>query len=508
MKKKTILFIALLTGVIIGGLLVLLFPVGNWWTGWLSGAFLIVLAAATALFLPNWLDTGKKGLWLTIAAFIIRFVIGVALMLMLPAWGYDNDQQNAGYVFKDAYSRDTASYELAASGDSLLNVFNAEFFTDQYGGLAFISTLVYRVFSMDAHRPYLMLIVSSWAFSSGTAFFYAALSKRFSAKLARAASWIVVLYPEGIFFTASQMREPFMIGGAMILIWGMLTWFEKEERKKVLFVCVPVLIILGAISWLMLGAALLVLTGWFGIEWIQRNVADEKRRKAYILLFGGIFVILGGMAIIGRSWLLETIGWDMNLMLHSSGHLEVLVEDQPALVQYVFMTVYGVLQMLPPAALIESSVVIWKVISLLRSLGWYIFLPLLGYGIYAVWKKEHREQRSLVAWLLAFTWFWTIFASLRGGGDSWDNPRYRMMALPIMAILIVWLWSRRDHWLWRIVSVEVFGLLIFTHWYISRYWHWWSPLPIVVMIAVVGIVGFLVLASGAWVEIKRKRASE
>ncbi|MEE4194106.1 MAG: hypothetical protein V2J07_02800 [Anaerolineae bacterium] len=507
MKTKTILLIASLSGSITSAILYRLFPVGTGWVGWLSGAILMALAIYFLLVTVNAVQAGKQGLVLTLSAFAIRLVVGIGLMVALPVWGYDNDQQNAGYVFNDAYSRDTAAYELAASGDSLLTVFNAEFFTDQYGGLAFLSALVYRIFSMDAHRPYLMLIVTSFAFALGVPFFYTAVKKRLDARLALAASWIITLYPEGIFFTASQMREPFMIGGLMVLIWGVITWFEKDQRKHVLLLCIPAVLVLAAFSWLMTGAILLVLAGWFGIEWIQRHLPAAKHKRAYLILITAIVLVLTTAAFLGRQWLRETIWWDMTTMLHSSGHLEVLIEEQPRIIQYGFITTYGVLQILPPAALIESSALLWKLIAVLRSLGWYLFLPLLIFGIYANWKKENKTERPLMSWLLAFTWFWIVFASLRGGGDAWDNPRYRMLALPVIAMLVVWFWRQRDGWLWRLAAIMGVAIALFTHWYISRYWQWWPPLSIINMILAIGIVAVFIIGSGFWWERKRRKST-
>lgn len=506
MKTKTLILIAVLTGIVTGGLLAILFPVGNWWIGWLTGAVLMALATFVLASSPRFLEVGKQGVWLVLAAFAIRLIIGIGLTLLLPVWGYDNEVQQAGYVFKDAYQRDSAAWQLVESGQSSFDVFGSEFFTDQYGGLSFLSVLLYRSFSPDAHRSYLLLIVSAFAFAVGIPFFYSALKKRFNPVLALIASWVVVLYPEGIFFTVSQMREPFMIGGLMILLWGVLSWQEKEQRKATLAVCIPVGLVMAAISWLMLGAALLVVGVWFGIEWVKAHLPAEKQRLGFLVLFAGLVFVLAGMAFLGREWLRYTIWWDMREMLLTSGHIELMVEGLPVPLQYAIITVYGVLQMVPPAALIESSALLWKIISVLRSIGWYLFLPVLLYGVYAVWKKEQRKERIVIAWLLVFTWGWTIFSSLRAGGDSWDNPRYRMLALPVMALLVVWFWQQRDHWLWRIVAVEAFAMGLFTHWYLARYLHWFTVLPLTTMILVIAGFGGLVLASGIWKEFKQRKS--
>ena len=500
--KKRILF-SLLGGILLGVILSLLFPVGKLWISLLSASIISTLCIFILWVPVKFLETGKHGFLLTFAAFTIRLVIGVGLMVALPHWGYDTEQQQAGYSFKDAYNRDTAAWELAASDGSLFSVFNDEFFTDQYGGLSFISALIYRIFSRDAHRPYLLLLLSSLAFALGVNFFYCAVRKRWNVKMALLASWIVTLYPEGVFFTSSQMREPFIIGGTMVLLWGMLNWFGNEKRKQILIICIPTVLAMIAISWLMSGAVLLLLSVWFGIEWIKNTLPPEKHKLAFGIMLSMIVVILGCVAFLGREWLRLTIWWDMREMLLTSGFVEMIVSDVPEPLQYAFITGYGILQIVPPAAVIESSAAIWKVISIFRSVGWYTFLPILIFGLYAVWKKENRKDRWVFLWLLLFTWAWIVFSSLRGGGDSWDNPRYRMIALPVMALLVVQLYHLRDHWLWRLVAIMGFSLALFTEWYISRYWRWFKRLSVPEMIGLIGIFTVLSMLSGVWVERRR-----
>ena len=41
-------------------------------------------------------------------AFFLRLGLGITLMKTLPVAGYDTEQQKAGYVFFDAYRRESA----------------------------------------------------------------------------------------------------------------------------------------------------------------------------------------------------------------------------------------------------------------------------------------------------------------------------------------------------------------------------------------------------------------
>ena len=107
----------------------------------------------------------------TAVSFALRLVIGIILFAALPVYGYDEAPPNNGYLYLDAYARDTDAWQLASSGDSLLSAFQNEFRTDQYGGLLSLSAAIYRTFSPDAHRPLLILILTSFFTALGFPFF-------------------------------------------------------------------------------------------------------------------------------------------------------------------------------------------------------------------------------------------------------------------------------------------------------------------------------------------------
>ena len=96
---------------------------------------------------------------------------------------------------------------------------------------------------------------------------------------------------------------------------------------------------------------------------------------------------------------------------------------------------------------------------------------------------------------------------LRGGGDLWDNPRYRTILFVWQVILagVVWVWWRetRSVWFMRVLACEVAFLLVFTQWYASRYFHWGGQLPFAVMVAL--IFGLWVVIIGWGWRLDRKR---
>jgi uncharacterized membrane protein len=109
----------------------------------------------------------------------------------------------------------------------------------------------------------------------------------------------------------------------------------------------------------------------------------------------------------------------------------------------------------------------------LRAGGWYVLLPILAYAPIAAWRLPDPRQRRQWLWISAVVWAWIVIAALRGGGDQWDNPRYRIILLVWMAMLAAMTCEQLkvtlDRWFVRILAVEAVILVVFTHWYAFRY---------------------------------------
>jgi hypothetical protein len=95
-----------------------------------------------------------------------------------------------------------------------------------------------------------------------------------------------------------------------------------------------------------------------------------------------------------------------------------------------------------------------------------------------------------------------VISAVRAGGDMWDNPRYRTIFLPWMALLCAWgvQWARqhKDAWMRRIILLEGIFVAVFTSWYVSRYFRlykklffWQNVVVIVILAALVIILGFI-----------------
>jgi NADH:ubiquinone oxidoreductase subunit 5 (subunit L)/multisubunit Na+/H+ antiporter MnhA subunit len=157
---------------------------------------------------------------------------------------------------------------------------------------------------------------------------------------------------------------------------------------------------------------------------------------------------------------------------------------------------YGVAQPFLPAALTDDAAVIWRLIAVLRGLGWYMLLPFLGYGILAPFGQ--RNWRHLSTYLALVSVIVILVASYMAAGDQWDNPRYRTSFIALQAALAGWGWAHAQRsespWLRRLAVLLAGFVLIFLQWYLGRYYGTPSlDLLATLAFEVVFAVGYLVV---------------
>jgi hypothetical protein len=485
---------ALLFSMLIGALIPLVIPIGDYMKAWLAGSLITFIA--TLILILVWQRAGgqKVLFWMMLAAFLLRLVLGVLLTVGLPKFGYAEEGQVAGYLYSDSFRRDVQAWNLASSGAPLVKAFSGELVTDQYGGLLALSALVYRIFSPDAHRPYLVVIICSGISALGLPFLLSVARRFVYQKYALVAGWIMALFPETLFLGASQMREPFMITAFAVSFWAIATWFGTKKRLLRIsgfFIGVLTMFIISTRSAVLLVVFLFI---WLWIE------LSGRTGKKWIKITGWIAICLMIGVVFGFSWgwLKEVMQWDMLLAYRSSGWIELVFDSTPEWLHAPFIIVYGLFQPVLPAAIVDPAPWIWRTIGILRGVGWYALLPFLVYGFFIVWKTDDKTKKHLLIWLALAAWGWIILSSARAGGDQWDNPRYRMTLIPWMSLLVAYVlnWSKvhHSHWFWRWVIVEGIFLLFFTHWYISRYSKLFSPIPFPGMIAlIIGLSGAVMI---------------
>lgn len=482
------LIIALLIGAVISAVLTLLGPGGFSLMGFIGTTVLAWLCLFFLILAWRWGGKGKSLAWMIGLAFGLRLLLGVGLSLALPVFGYDTPTQNAGYIFLDAFQRDQQAWDLAQSGGSVLRAFGSEFFTDQYGGMLAASAGVYRVFSPDVHRPWIILIFTATFGGVGIPFLKRALEQYFDRRIVNAAVWIFALYPESLLLGAAQMRDPILIGLTAIALWGAV--LARDHLREGFAVLISSILVMALFSWLVAGPVIAILLILIWVRFQSRFSVQVRR-----LIWIGIgLAVAAGLAIMA-GWLRQSALWDAYLTEQGSGWLQVLFAGKPRLFKIGFLVIYGLAQPVLPAAIFDPSLPLWNGISTFRSLGWYLLLPIVLYLPIGLRKEPAGERKKIL--VLGYVSFvaWTFISSLRAGGDLWDNPRYRTFFIVFLAITAAWGWftarQTKDPWLTRLIGVEAVFLIIFGIWYANRATGYRLNLPFY------GVVGSIVIISAA-----------
>jgi hypothetical protein len=177
----------------------------------------------------------------------------------------------------------------------------------------------------------------------------------------------------------------------------------------------------------------------------------------------------------------------------------------------LFVLLYGLIQPVLPAALVYQSLPVWKGSAILRAVGWYFAIPFLLYGIGAIGKETRKNQNWGLLWLTLLMLVWVVVSSARAGGDQWDNPRYRAVFLPWLALIIGWVWHHlhqtRSAWFWRIVLLESAFVLLFTNWYLNRVLGTGIPIPINILLIAYCVLVVIVIMAGVIWDNKRKKSA-
>ena len=550
---KDFIFLVPIALIIGAGLAALQSP--PFWVGWLGFSALLLLGLIGMIVLWRWAGSGKALAWMTGLALLLRLASGVAVYIALPINGHNVPDDKAGFVFTDAHRRDDQAWQLASSGQSLFAAFDKTYYTDQYGGLLALSALTYKVFSPDAHRPLLILLLAALTAALGVPFFYKATrllwdpspsltvraavgglcatnsgggamaprDGRTGSRLALFASWLFVLYPESILTGGAQMREPFLLTFIAMALWGFAAWLKQGENQtegssnRSSFIWMGAALIgMLLVSPAMALALIVLFVGWL---WLR---GEHKRLPVSVLVGVGVAFFVGILFLSwslarqndfgGGSAIAAVLNWPRHSVLYvihqlksGSGQIQNVFSKMNPLMQFLFVVGYGITQPVLPPAFFEPTTLTWHIIAIFRSIGWYIMLPLLIYAPIAAWRSAPGRERRLWLWLTAFVWMWILIADIRAGGSQWDNPRYRLIFFGIEALVIgyAWLWWRdhRDSWLPRILALEVLCVLLYGQWYVARYvtkslsMH----LPIMVVLLISLVLAALIFAGGwAW----------
>jgi hypothetical protein len=451
-------------------LITLLLGLGILLVGWYA------IRADKSLSLPRWLG------WLVIGAAVLRLAAGVIWFRVLPVWGYGSPVEQAGYIMADAQARDMAAWELAKSDVPLWTAFRGYLHVDQYGGLLYLSALGYRYLGGDFHYPLQVIVLTAAASALTVLFTWAFVQRAWGEAPARVAAWLVALFPEAVLLGSSQMREAFTMPLVAAALYGLVRYRQDRSWQGLgwvliaLILCVPFSPAFAAVLLTMLTVIALAMDGWHAF----------RQPRLWLLLAGlavvcgiGIWLAWGRIAPDGVSnpialvgwWIKESTRWQAYFAKRASELVKKIFLTTPEWSHVLILMGIGVLQPFLPAALMDNAAPIWRGIAIWRALGWTVLLPFLLAAPFLAWGKNGK--RGLDQGLSLVVWLGILLASLRSGGDTWDNPRYRVAFIGLQAALVAWvgLEGRRQASPWLGRAIVSFGLMLawFLPWYLQRY---------------------------------------
>jgi len=455
-------------------------------------SFAAVLIFCVLIFWLTWLALQQEKpprwlLYLTIGAALFRLALGVVWFVALPAGGYDTEVQNAGYVMEDAFNRDRAAFELAQSDQPLIDAFRGYSVTDQYGGLLFLSAGIYRYIGGAEHQPLLVLMLAAEVSGLAVAFTWAFARRAWGERVALLAAWGLALYPEAALLGSSQMREAFTVCLAPMALFGLQRVMKKRDRIGILLLTIPIAAAAILTSPFVFFLVLLLALAYLTLDkW--RLLRDHR-----LWLAAGFVAVIGVayfacFADFGQLWLVQSARWQAYVSANASGWVAREFERMPLWQQLPALMIYGIFRPLLPAALAAGGPPIWVAIGTWRSVGWTILLSLLVYATYLIFRSAAWKQ--LPGALLLSSWIVSLTASYRGGGDLWDNPRYRSAFAAVQVAVAAWAWVRhtetKNPWLRRAFGSALLLIAWFIAWYLRRYvgLPWW---PIVELYQVIGL---------------------
>jgi len=517
LKKE--FWIILLVVIVIAVLLAFLDGSGHWLQSWLAYLIMLGLGACSIYWVWKVVKASPKVTTVAIISFSLRLSAGIALALLLPTLGYQTSPEHcAGYVYTDAFFRDGQAWDLATSGKPLIRAFSGQYSYDQYGGMLALSALIYRSLSPDAHRPFLILILSATFSAWGILCLGKASRTWFNEKTTLLAVWLFALYPESVLLGSSQMREAIVIPLTAISFYGLTEiqgkrwtgWLWLILSATFLFSIQP---LAGFISFT-------VLLGIWLLDPVTQN--PIKQRQTILVFFLLVAVLFVAMLLVGSIltnlpsvqgnkalsifiiWFQYNFSYQSYLLERSSGIFQSLLDSLGQQWRWLIVLVYGIAQPVLPAIVGDPDAVwIMRFIGFLRAAGWYALALFLVYGTLGVFRSRSEIRRLQLIWISIISWAWIMVAALNAGADQWDNPRYRVILLLWQVILAAWAWewarSRKDAWLWRWLAVEVVFVGMFTQWYLGRYYPGIIHFDIKIMtIATLLVCGMILIGGVIW----------
>jgi hypothetical protein len=344
-----------------------------------------------------------------------------------------------------------------------------------------------------------------------------AVRRWFGPSVAGKAVWIAALYPEAVLLSATHMREAYLIPLVALSLFA-LARIQEQRRDSWAWIALAGLS-MNFLSPLAMVATFTALLLFWLLEPDGRRNWQQLALLALVLLAGLVAVLVAfsslpslqgsspwGMIV---AWVQNNITFQSHLLERGSGIVQELQRWVGPQWAWLVTLVYGVAQPVLPAVVGDLDAAwIMRIVGFFRAAGWYALAFFLIYvGVMLAQMPPTPRRRQLIA-LALLLWAWIAFTALIGGGDQWDNPRYRVFLLPWMALLAAWAWQQalvqRDRWLWRWLSLEAFFVASFTVWYLDRYYIKTIRLGIREMIILNLLAAGIIIGSGLF---RRKKAN-
>ena len=200
------------------------------------------------------------------------------------------------------------------------------------------------------------------------------------------------------------------------------------------------------------------------------------------MIAAGVWLFWTQIAPRGTNNIFDLVGWwakraavyQSYLSQAASGWLQREFNKLPTFMHIPVLILYGALRPFLPATLVAYRVpaMVWDFCMAFAGLGGHAAFPLSTRRFRSFWIKKEKS-RNLSILVCVVIWAGILIASMRGGGDDWDNPRYRLLFLTLQAGLAGWVWTRSA---WRnsvglrraLIGSSLF-FLWFMPWYIRRY---------------------------------------
>lgn len=459
---------------------------------WISPAFtfssfLSVTLLAAALIVLGWWLLRKEAIpgWvgiLVVGAAVLRLVVGAAWYTLLPLWGHGSEVEMAGYIMSDAYHRDIAAWELAESKAPLVSAFQEYRQVDQYGGLLYLSAVIYKVFGGNIHQPLMMIILTAATSAGMILFSWAFTNRLWGPTVAKVVVWIIAIYPEAVLLGSSQMREGFMMTLMSMAVFGLICYWQDHSWVGVGWILTAMALSIPLST--LFSVMLLIILSLMAI--ILFRIRILKNWIFWAILGGSLVLGILAVWILGeriypdgasnpitliREWLIFSGRWEKRAIALSSGWFNKILNRSPEWMHIWLILGYGTFQPFLPAALIATGNWLWRAIALWRSIGWTLIFVMLLYAPFRSFQKG--KSNFIPAGMTLLAWGGILLAAFRGGGDQWDNPRYRVVFLIFQASLAAWVWvKQRDEYnagFRRVIVGLGFVFAWFVPWYLRRY---------------------------------------